>query len=86
MFTRKCDNCNSSSILKWEYDDSQQLLQITFVSRKGDPAIYNYYGVPSEVIDGLENAESVGKYFIANIKSAYTIESGKCERVLYYNE
>ena len=85
MITRKCDNCNSSSILKWEYSDNKTL-QITFASRKGDSAIYNYYGVEESVIDGLENAESVGKYFIANIKNVYTIDNKKCERVLYYNE
>lgn len=57
----------SSRILKMSYIKSKKLLTITFNSG----ATYEYYDVPTEVIDGITQAGSLGKYFDKNIKGIY---------------
>ena len=57
----------SSNLRSVGYDEFLLVLEIEFNSN----AVYRYYGVPSEVHDELINAESVGKYFNANVKSKY---------------
>lgn len=57
----------SSNIRYVGYDEFLLVLETEF--KNG--AVYRYYGVPSEVHDELINAESVGKYFNANVKSKY---------------
>lgn len=57
----------SSRILKMSYIKSKKLLTITFNSG----ATYEYYDVPTEVIDGITQAYSLGKYFDKNIKGIY---------------
>lgn len=57
----------SSRILKMSYIKSKKLLTITFNSG----ATYEYYDVPTEVIDGTTQADSLGKYFDKNIKGIY---------------
>lgn len=57
----------SSRILKMSYIKSKRLLTITFNSG----ATYEYYDVPTEVIDGITHADSLGKYFDKNIKGIY---------------
>lgn len=57
----------SSRILKMSYIKSKKLLTITFNSG----ATYEYYDVPTEVIDGNTQADSLGKYFDKNIKGIY---------------
>ena len=57
----------SSRILKMSYIKSKKLLTITFNSG----ATYEYYDVPTEVIDGITQADSLGKYFDAHIKDRY---------------
>lgn len=57
----------SSRILKMSYIKSKKLLTITFNSG----ATYEYYDVPKEVIDGITQADSLGKYFDKNIKGIY---------------
>lgn len=57
----------SSRILKMSYIKSKKLLTITFNSG----ATYEYYYVPTEVIDGITQADSLGKYFDKNIKGIY---------------
>lgn len=57
----------SSRILKMSYIKSKKLLTITF--NRG--ATYEYYDVPTEVIDGITQADSLGKYFDKNIKGIY---------------
>ena len=57
----------SSNLKSIGYDEFLLVLEIEFKSG----AVYRYYGVPSEVHDELINAESVGKYFNANVKSKY---------------
>ena len=63
--TRK--SVESSNLRSVGYDEFLLVLEIEFKSG----AVYRYYGVPSEVHDELVNAESVGKYFNANVKSKY---------------
>ena len=57
----------SSNLRSVGYDEFLLVLEIEFKSG----AVYRYYGVPSEVHDEIINAESVGKYFNANVKSKY---------------
>lgn len=57
----------SSRILKMSYIKSKKLLTITFNSG----ATYEYCDVPTEVIDGITQADSLGKYFDKNIKGIY---------------
>ena len=57
----------SSNLKSVGYDEFLLVLEIEFKSG----AVYRYYGVPAEVHDELINAESVGKYFNANVKSKY---------------
>jgi hypothetical protein len=61
----------SSNIASVGYDTNSETLEIEFL--KGG-AVYQYYNVPDVEYDRLINADSVGKYFIANIKSAYPCE------------
>lgn len=49
------------------YIKSKRLLTITFNSG----ATYEYYDVPTKVIDGITQADSLGKYFDKNIKGIY---------------
>lgn len=58
----------SSNLRSVGYDEFLLVLETEF---KSVVAVYRYYGVPSEVHDELINAESVGKYFNANVKSKY---------------
>jgi len=48
------------------YDSSTLMLEIEFNSG----GIYQYYGVPQEIYEGLMNAGSQGTYFHQNIKMA----------------
>jgi len=48
------------------YDSSTSTLEIEFNSG----GIYQYYGVPQEIYEGLMNAGSKGTYFHQNIKMA----------------
>lgn len=63
----KRQSVESSNLRSVGYDEFLLVLEIEFKSG----AVYRYYGVPSEVHDELVNAESVGKYFNANVKSKY---------------
>ena len=60
----------SSMITEIEYDDSEKLLKLKFA--KG--GWYEYNDVPKEVYQDLLNSESIGKYFLANIKDKYKTE------------
>lgn len=60
----------SSMISEIEYDETEKLLKLKF-SKGG---WYEYKDVPKEVYNELLNAESIGKYFLANIKSKYETE------------
>jgi len=57
----------SSNIKKADYDEEYKVLAITF---KKD-VVYDYFDVHHETIDEMLKAESVGKFFHANIKNNY---------------
>lgn len=58
---------SSSNIASIGYDSPSSTLEIEF----NDGAIYQYFDVPAAVHSELLGAESVGKYFAANVKGAY---------------
>lgn len=55
----------SSDLASVGYDTINNILEIEF--KKG--GIYQYYGVPNNIYDGLMNANSLGSYFNKNIKN-----------------
>ena len=63
----KRQSVESSNLRSVGYDEYLLVLEIEYNSG----TVYRYYGVPSEVHDEIINAESVGKYFNANVKSKY---------------
>ena len=52
------------------YDPKTRTLKIQFHSGK----IYRYYDVPEEVYTELMEADSVGRYFNAEIRGAFSYE------------
>lgn len=52
------------------YDPEAQTLDVEFKTG----ATYTYGGVPQSEYDNLMSAQSVGKYFAANIKNVYRVE------------
>jgi hypothetical protein len=58
----------SSNIAKYGYDESTQTLRIEF--RNG--GVYDYSGVPSEIVADLADAPSIGSYFHNNIRNQFT--------------
>jgi len=60
----------SSLLSSYGYDEAKSELIITFL--KG--GTYRYQEVPKEVFQAMENAESIGKYFLANVKNNYSFE------------
>ena len=72
----------SSNISQVGYDENYKLtinsrplaiLRVVFTSG----FVYDYYNVPKDVYEALINAESIGKYFHANIKNDYEFEKVK---------
>jgi hypothetical protein len=57
----------SSDLRSVGYDANTQTLEIEFNSG----GVYQYYGVPKSVYDGLMTATSHGSYFHAHIKDVY---------------
>lgn len=57
----------SSNIAAVGYDDAQRYLYVEFTSGE----TYRFFDVPPNVHAALVGAESVGKYFSANVKNAY---------------
>lgn len=57
----------SSTISHVGYDDTTSTLKVRF--KTGGE--YHYKNVPKKEHDALLSAESVGKYFIKNIKNSY---------------
>lgn len=62
----------STMITEIEYDAEKQLLWLAF----GKGGKYEYKDVPKDVYEGLLGAESIGKYFLANVKGHF--ETEKC--------
>lgn len=61
---------NSSQIDKVSYNADTKYLFVTFTNGKR----YSYKDVPENVFKELVSAESVGSYFIKNIKTKYQYE------------
>lgn len=58
---------DSSMISEYSYDDETQTLEVTFA--KG--GTYSYSGVQEEVFQAMKSADSVGRFFLQNIKGQY---------------
>lgn len=58
---------SSSMISAIGYSKEHQILRVQFKNQ----SVYEYSGVSRETYQALMNAGSVGKYFSANIKTAY---------------
>jgi hypothetical protein len=58
---------DSSAIAEVEYDTEASRLRVVFTSG----AEYEYEDVPQDVYAGLLDADSVGRYFIDNIRDRY---------------
>ena len=57
----------SSMMIRFEYDDDAQELDILFASGKR----YRYFGVPPDICAGLLDAESQGQFFNEEIRDVY---------------
>lgn len=57
----------STNILSVGYDPDQEILEIEFV--RG--TVYQYFGVPMGVYEGLMAADSKGRFVDANVKNTY---------------
>lgn len=57
----------STTLATVGYDEAQKLLQLEFRSR----AIYQYFGVPAAVHQGLLGAPSKGSYFNQFIRGSF---------------
>jgi hypothetical protein len=57
----------SSMIHAVGYDPEERILEIVFNTGR----TYQYFDVPPEEYEGLLNAESKGRYFLANIRDVY---------------
>jgi len=57
----------SSVIRRWDYDEAEQRLDITFVSGKR----YSYHEVPPRVAQGMREAFSKGSYFNRRIRDHF---------------
>ena len=66
----KLTSVESSTIDSTGYDSKNKILRIKFTSG----AIYDYYGVPEKIAEGLLNASSKGSFFNEYIKDIYEFE------------
>ena len=57
----------STTLARVAYDTAQELLQLEFRSR----AVYQYFGVPTAVHEGLLRAPSKGSYFNRFIRGSF---------------
>jgi lysyl-tRNA synthetase class 2 len=61
----------SSVIRSYRYDPQAETLDLTFVSGRR----YRYCGVPAEVAQGLDAAESRGRFFNAQIRDVFAFDT-----------
>jgi hypothetical protein len=57
----------SSNIASIGYDPDTQVMEVEFTSK----SVYQYLGVPPRIANDTLIAESVGKFFNANVKNAF---------------
>lgn len=60
----------SSMFASIGYDEDNQILQVEF--KNGD--VWNYTGVPFDVYTNMMDSDSIGKYFLSDIKGKYETE------------
>lgn len=65
-FVKRTD-VDSSMLTSVGYDEKKNILEVEF----NHGGIYEYYDVEKEIYDDLMNADSLGRYFINNIKDDY---------------
>lgn len=63
----KMISVSSSAITAAGYDESSQVMKITF----SQGSTYDFCSVPKHIYDGLISASSVGIYYNSNIKGNY---------------
>lgn len=64
----KREPVESSMIASIGYDANAETLEVEFNAG----GLYQYEGVPKEVYEEFVSAESHGRYFLYNIRDAYT--------------
>lgn len=57
---------SSSNLVSVGYDESSMILRVQFNS-----GVYDYFGVPKNIFEGLLSASSKGKYHHAYIKNSF---------------
>ena len=57
----------SSNVAGFSYNEATQVLTVQFNSGNR----YDYYDVPEQIFEGMNSAESKGKYLNAKIKGHY---------------
>jgi len=62
---------SSSNVVSVGYDADSSTLEVEFKN-----GIYQYYNVPEHIYTSMIQSESVGTYFNANVKNAFS-----CSRV-----
>ena len=73
------EDLDSSALEALWYDVFQRRLYVEFPSGQ----IAGYLNVPAEVVEELENANSVGAYFSKNVKGVYHGTSGDVDLVAF---
>ena len=58
----------SSNIVSIGYDEVLYVLEVEFIGS----GIYQYADIPKEIYESFIKADSVGKFFYANIKGKYS--------------
>ncbi|MBL8543218.1 MAG: KTSC domain-containing protein [Hyphomonadaceae bacterium] len=59
---------SSSAISQVDYDPRTAVLRVWFTSGK----VYDYFGVPAALFEGLVNAPSVGRFFNDHIRDQFS--------------
>ena len=59
---------SSSNIVSIGYEEASETLEVEFTNGR----IYQYYNVPAFMFEQMTTATSVGQFFNANIKNAYS--------------
>jgi hypothetical protein len=63
----KRQSVESSNLASVGYDAENEILEVEF--KHG--GVYQYFDVPNDEYEALMNADSHGKYFVANIRNDY---------------
>lgn len=69
------DKVNSTAMWLIKYDSATRVLEVnmSFDPPKSNGETLRYADVPSSVYQGLQNAESKGRYYNANIRNSYSL-------------